>query len=301
MSTKNEKKADKKAKKEEKELTAFYEGVEEERQRIQKHKAGKENIPSLVTEDVVGRVKIANASGMVSRGRGWKVNKPKEPEVICSLAIPKPVFLSPVAKRKIELLCMQYTNLEWVGYLVGTIAEHTIVKDITVPPHTVTRGAMAEVEPFKQPKMCIGVIHSHNVMGAFHSGTDDDYVDHNYPVSITAAMKQLGVITYDALVNTETPCGKKIVQKVPVRDTRITPLFNEKNFLLEAMVEINKGLPSVYVPPVKRVHVQEGVHTDVSVISKLEKVITDGKKDKKRVYHTDKDGRVITEQEHKEA
>jgi RecG-like helicase len=114
------------------------------------------------------------------------------------------------------------------------------VEDIAVPPHKESNYASAEAEPFNVPNNCIGVIHSHHTMGAFHSGTDQTHVDRNFPVSITVA-KQSDNLTYDAVSVQTTPCGKTVSLKGEVKYVQPKPTFDEDEWLKVAKENIDKG------------------------------------------------------------
>ena len=130
----------------------------------------------------------------------WRVKRETEPAIQCSLVKSPTVFIEPIPRYKINLLMSHYPHQEWLGYLVGRTSEkeNFFVEDLAIPPHREVSIASAEAEPFNIPENCIGIIHSHGSMGAFHSGTDQDYVDKNFPVSITAS-KGSQEIEFDAV------------------------------------------------------------------------------------------------------
>jgi hypothetical protein len=173
----------------------------------------------------------------------WGKNRSKEPEVVCSLVKEPTVFIEDKARRKVELLMKEYPHQEWLAYLVGDEEEDKMfVHDISVPPHAYAQGACAEAEPFNVPKNCLGVIHSHHAMGAFHSGTDQDYVDKNYPVSVTVARNKDNVLSFDADSWRQTPCGRFLTVSCRVKYVQPKPPFNVDKFLTEAKANINRGV-----------------------------------------------------------
>ena len=173
---------------------------------------------------------------------GWKVKGSKEQELVtCSLVKDFELFIEPVPRQKIELLMRKYTNREWLGYIVGVERTGTyFMEDLIIPPHKLSSGAMAEAEPFNTPEKCIGFIHSHHSMGAFHSSVDDDYVDRNYPISVTVSMNG-NKLDFSLVSFTKTPCGKTVKIKGVVRYVRPEPLFNEDEWLKESCINIDKG------------------------------------------------------------
>ena len=177
----------------------------------------------------------------------WKVDKEQESAIQCSLIKSPTVYIEPIPRQKIQLLMSEYTHQEWLAYLKGRISEkdNIFVEDILVPPHAEASGGSAEAEPFHIPKDCVGIIHSHHGMGAFHSGTDQSYVDKNFPVSITVARGN-GDLTFDAVSYTQTPCGKGTTLKSSVKYVQPQLPFDKDTFLKESKKNIDKG-KRVYV------------------------------------------------------
>jgi len=178
----------------------------------------------------------------------WGKPKTVEENIQCSLTTAPVTYLEPTARQKIQLLMGEYPNQEWLAYLKGRISEggSIFVEDISVPPHKEASRASAEAMPFHIPKDCVGIIHSHHTMGAFHSGTDQAYVDKNFPVSITVARSN-GNLTYDAVCYSRTPCGKDMTLKSTVKYVQPQLLFNKEKFLKGAKGNIDKG-KIVYKP-----------------------------------------------------
>lgn len=189
----------------------------------------------------------------------WKTTREITPAIQCSLCPATDVYIEPVGRQKIELLMEAYPNQEWFAYLVGKHNKRGFfVEDIFVPEHSYVNGSSAEAVPpvydkktgaytYPHPANCIGVIHSHHTMGAFHSGTDDAYVDKNYPISICVA-KRTGVATleYDSVCFLTTPCGKATTGKATVKYVSMRPLFNTDAWLKTAKTNIEKGKRVVY-------------------------------------------------------
>ena len=172
----------------------------------------------------------------------WKVKGRETVKGLrCSLVEIDKVHVEPIPREKIELLMKEYPHQEWMAYLVGEKKENSYrVKDIAVPPHAYAGAGSAEAEPFSQPEGCVGVIHSHHGMGAFHSGTDHNHVDRNYPISVTVARKARE-LEWDVATFAVTPCGKALEGKSEISFLNPKPLFNHKAFLDEAKANIRKG------------------------------------------------------------
>lgn len=210
----------------------------------------------------------------------WGKPRIAEETIQCSLVKAPIVFLEPIARQKIQLLMNEYPHQEWLAYLRGKMSEreNIFVENISVPPHKEAFGASAEAEPFHIPKDCVGIIHSHHSMGAFHSATDQAYVDKNFPVSITVA-KNGDTLTYDAVSFVHTPCGKDTTLKSTVKYVQPPLQFDRDGFLKRAKDNIDKsktvykplyephqrygGLGS-YVPMKYRIHGLGDVVTDAS-------------------------------------
>jgi hypothetical protein len=175
-----------------------------------------------------------------------KEQKPVE-KITCSLVCSPKVYLEPVPKQKLEYLMEEYPSQEWLAYMKGRISKegNFHIEDLYVPPHASASGGSAEAEPFTQPKNCLGVMHSHHHMGAFHSGTDDSHVDRNYPLSITVAFGQGKALTFSAISFNKTPCGKELMVNCTVFYVANKPLFNKEAFLSHAKKNIEKGKPDL--------------------------------------------------------
>jgi Prokaryotic homologs of the JAB domain len=191
------------------------------------------------------------ASGYATAKEGkWKTNPPEEECVTCSLASGFTIYLEYDPQVKIELLMEEYPHKEWIGYLIGELKDDKIfVTDMIIPPHEEAYAASATAEPFHQPDNCIGIIHSHNSMGAFHSGTDKEYVDSNYTISVTVASKDN--LEFDAIAVRETPCGKRVRVKCEVVYVNPAPSFDEEKWLKEASenVEASSKKPTYLTNP----------------------------------------------------
>ncbi len=177
-------------------------------------------------------------------GTKWSVKKPDN-GVQCSLCKAPNIYIEPIPADKIRLLMEEYSHTEWIGYLVGEENKDSgdiFVEDIVIPPHEETNGASCLAEPFHIPKKgCVGVIHSHHTMGAFHSGQDDHTVDRNFSISITVAKKSAN-LEYDAISHVTTPCGKHSLLRCSVKYIQPKPLFDRKEWLEKAKENIDKGL-----------------------------------------------------------
>lgn len=178
----------------------------------------------------------------------WKVKRESDNHIQCSLIKSPVIYLEPMPRQKIEFLMEEYPHQEWLAYLVGRISEkeNFFVEELSIPPHKEVSGASAEAEPFHIPENCVGIIHSHHSMGAFHSAIDQDYVDKNFPVSITVS-KRTQTLEFDAISYQITPCGKGTTGKCSVKYVQPPPLFDKKEFLKEAKANIDKGKRVVYI------------------------------------------------------
>jgi hypothetical protein len=172
----------------------------------------------------------------------WKVKEADNKVAHCSLLGEKvSVFLHQTPLTKIKVLMDKYPHQEWCGYMTGEIKEGVFdVKDISIPPHAEASGASAEAEPFNVPENCIGFIHSHNTMRAFHSGTDQAHVDYNYPLSITVA-KRTTKLEFDIISNRKTECGRWLTAPGIITVVQPKPDFDVDEWVKGATANIDKG------------------------------------------------------------
>lgn len=123
------------------------------------------------------------------------------------------IVFSVQTDEKIKVLMRTFTNLEWLGYLVGEIdhdRQNVYVEDIIIPKQMVSYGAVTNVEyEWNEGLPIIGVIHSHHGMGAFFSGTDDAYINQNHDVSIVVASNPRSPIK--GQVRVKAQCGKYFI------------------------------------------------------------------------------------------
>lgn len=120
------------------------------------------------------------------------------------------------AHMKIQQLMKHYPQLEWLAYLVGSIDHEThevIVDDLEIPDAQSVSGASVNNVEYDWSKglPIIGVIHSHNTMGAFFSGTDDAYINQNHDVSIVVSTAKHSPIK--GQVRVKTPCDAYVLSE----------------------------------------------------------------------------------------
>ena len=113
-------------------------------------------------------------------------------------------------------LCDAMSNLEWIGWCLGTISDELVlVDDIVIPRQVKPSSGWCEMLPGEvSPERKVGVIHSHHNMGTFHSPADQSYVDANNPVSLI--ITNSGAIS--ASVKGKTLCGAVMVKEITVND-----------------------------------------------------------------------------------
>ena len=125
-----------------------------------------------------------------------------------------PVMFQPEDIRRIKTLLKKYPDKEWLMYLYGDIALSGVtISKMTIPKQEVSGGSVDNIEaPLSG---CIGTIHSHNTMGAFHSGTDQAYIEENHSVCITVNNK----LEFETTVSTMSECKKPMIVKGEVFQT----------------------------------------------------------------------------------
>lgn len=134
---------------------------------------------------------------------------------------PDLVLLAPSVVARIKGLMRHFSDVnknerEWLAYLVAD--ERGVFVDLFVPKQVAYKAAVhVDRDALRGDEKIDGVIHSHNSMSAFHSGTDDDHLISNHPVSIVVAMKK-DELSFHAVRNVLLSCGTRFIAKdVPVR------------------------------------------------------------------------------------
>lgn len=181
------------------------------------------------------------ATAMESQDGFWDVTEELDCVTACSKAPQKTyVFMSSVARKKINLFMKWAGSQEWLAYLVGEfIDEKTVnVMDITLPNQNANSTLVSKVICEDYNKLSIvGVIHSHHDMGhgsaenPGFSGHDNEFINSNHNVSLLVAKK--GIAGH---VRTKTPCGAfikvnatiKQMDEVTVDEKKLKAEFKEK-------------------------------------------------------------------------
>lgn len=167
----------------------------------------------------------------------WDSGLEKEETVsACGLVEDAEILLSPTAHSKIETLLFTI-DTEWLAFLVGKQEGTTVtISDIVVPEQEVAHSYCETVEA--EPEGYVGIIHSHHTLGVFRSTTDKDSVDTNNVVSIIVGRKN-GTMEYDAVMRSQTPCGKPIQLKAKMN-----------TMLLKSIVDWVDGIKPLLKPRV---------------------------------------------------
>jgi hypothetical protein len=148
----------------------------------------------------------------------------------CGVAENAEVYVSKVAKDKIDALMDEFKHMEWLGYLTGKIngTKH-FVEDMVIPEQEVSTASVKVLgDP---PANCIGTAHSHHSMGAFTSGTDEEHLMGNHPVCMVVSDSKT-----IAKVRLDTPCGRLVA----VDATIYTEKIDNKAFVEESKTKIKE-------------------------------------------------------------
>lgn len=133
------------------------------------------------------------------------------------------VFISQLAKCKIDSLMEEYNDKEWLAYLIG---EDLTIDDIFVPTQKVSSTTINNVIcPEYNDLKIIGVIHSHNDMGTNFSPTDDDWINQNHNISICISNNSI-----NGQVRWKTPCGALKIIKAQIKP-KVDINFDDKSFI----------------------------------------------------------------------
>jgi len=133
------------------------------------------------------------------------------------------VFISQLAKCKINALMEEYTGKEWLAYLIG---EGLNIEDIFIPTQTITPSTINDVIcPEYNSIKVIGVIHSHNDMGTSFSPTDNEWINQNHNISICISDNSI-----NGQVRWKTPCGSLKIINAKIKP-KIEIDFDDKLFI----------------------------------------------------------------------
>ena len=145
------------------------------------------------------------------------------------------IWIHPLAKEKIEALMEEYTNIEWLAYLIGEMGEKIEVTDLFIPNQEISTAAVDNIVCEEYNNLnTVGVIHSHHSMGNGFSGTDDKYINQNHDISLCISNQGI-----NGHIRWETPCGSyKIVDCIVKVKTE--SLLNVEEFITSAKEKIKK-------------------------------------------------------------
>ena len=136
----------------------------------------------------------------------------------CGEVSPPQVYITPEVIGKVQFLLEKYPTDEWAADLIGTKEGNKyIITDIYIFEQEVDSVTVVRKEP--PPEDAIGTTHSHHSMGAFFSGTDDEYPNANHDLSGVVASQPDGALpfTMKFTARVKTPCGKYVrFNDVPV-------------------------------------------------------------------------------------
>jgi proteasome lid subunit RPN8/RPN11 len=144
------------------------------------------------------------------------------------------IWFYPLAKRKVDTLMKEYSNIEWLAYLLGKKGTRD-VEDIFIPDQSISVARVDDVECEEYNNLSvIGVVHSHHTMGHNFSSTDHDWINQNHNISIVISHSGLsGQFRY------KTPCGAFKIIEVNVR-LKIDLEFDDEKFIESVKTKLVK-------------------------------------------------------------
>jgi hypothetical protein len=156
----------------------------------------------------------------------WEIETKDRVEILssCGKIRTEPLVLGLEVMSKIRGLMEKFPKLEWLAYL----REHDgVIDELWVPPQKV--GAASVEVTDAGSSIDHGVIHSHNSMKAFFSGTDDDYLNNTYDFSIVTAFGDRD-LEFAGVRKLKTECGGIVVAKTEVLEAVLSPdkVFSEE-------------------------------------------------------------------------
>ena len=160
------------------------------------------------------------AEGIIDMGDGgWDVTEQLDCVTACS-KVPDDavVFVSAIARKKINLFMKWAGAQEWLAYLKGKWIKDNQVEiiDLILPSQNANETLVSNVN-VDEYKDIVGVMHSHHEMGgaghdkAGFSGHDEAFINSNHNVSLLVAKD--GIAGH---IRVKTPCGAfiRIIAKV---------------------------------------------------------------------------------------
>jgi len=141
------------------------------------------------------------------------------------------IFIPVEIHTKIVAMSDAMGHMEWLGYLRGKAAgENYSITDVYVPEQEVSSGSV-EVTGRIEFNDVVGTVHSHHGMGAFFSGTDDEFIGNNHDVMIV-----YGSGEYKARIRRLLKCGSYINLDAEIRI--FSPEVNVDEFIKESKKRI---------------------------------------------------------------
>lgn len=154
----------------------------------------------------------------------WVVDKKeKEPEYEACPYLGGTIYLTPLAFAKVTALMDRFKK-EWLAYLIGSWqGSDIVVEDLFIPEQVSSAASVSEVED-APPEGSIGVMHSHVRMGAFFSGTDDEFLNSNHTVSIVVSRLQgKDDLVFKSNIRRKVACGITMLINMPVKIALVPP------------------------------------------------------------------------------
>lgn len=130
---------------------------------------------------------------------------------------------------------VEYKNIEWLAYLLGTKDGEPEIKDIFVPIQNISVARVDNIKCNEYNNIpVIGVIHSHHSMGSNFSGTDNEWINQNHDISLCISHTELkGHFRY------KTECGACKIIPVSVK-LKIELDFDDKKFIESVKENLKK-------------------------------------------------------------
>lgn len=179
--------------------------------------------------------------GITDDGEFWDVTEELDCVKACSKAPEKAfVYVSAVARKKMNLFMKWAKHQEWLAYLSGKwVSDNEVeVLDLVLPNQNADATLVSEVNMDDYNKLgIVGVMHSHHDMGhgskenPGFSGHDERFINSNHNVSLLVSTK--GIAGH---IRAKTPCGAfirvnatiKNMDEVDVDEKKLEEEFKSK-------------------------------------------------------------------------
>jgi hypothetical protein len=174
---------------------------------------------------------------------GWSIPKEEQTPRFkeCGFFHATSIQLSVNIYAQISELMKEFPGTEWLAYMQAN--ENGVFDALIVPEQVASGARVGDIVPLPADVRIDGVIHSHHVMKAWHSGTDDQHLVDNHPVSIVVGRDaKSDKLEFHGIRSQKLPCGGRVS-----KDATVTVLMPEQQAWLSSVIDrIKKAAVTTY-------------------------------------------------------